>query len=1237
MKYTEEQIRRGTQEEMQHAKTFEKLRANPGMSNEDAARAIAIEHLELNPEAYKERSFEHGGNLKSELMLKVGDNTNVGKIQEVYGDQYKIDNKWYHKSIVEKSTLVEKIKQGKDYYNGIKIPDKVNPNTIISAFSNQMDWNKVEKYTEIMKEEMLQNDFPPILGYPGYIDEAHVGTEFLNGTEITKKDIGKQVWYVTDGHHRAISAINAKLPYIKTKLDYSAIVSENNLYDNGGNMQTSKPTLLVISSAAPISSILQVLTGKPYTSDFVGSKLPGQVLTYPATGETFTILTVEEFNKLAAKPNIYYNIPSEGSVYDFLEKVKNEGEHAAVAYYKRNNLLTNYTIAGLLQQYATTLLGPSEIYKELVERAKKSYRALKKHASNLNEDKNMNNTTNFGFEPSPYGGVVKEVKNPDGTFRRSRVVEFKGKVKAHRVFQFKTQLGHNSAGYEVPYKSIEEALADENKWLHEETMHNGGQIELVFKKVDEDTGNLIYKGSDDNIYIDVEGTIHNVTDEREPLAPVRNVYVKQGEPVYNPEDRFGRNPGSKRQTIIGNKNNITIEDIVEGAKFKINDGTVFIINEIKEYPEIGKMVRANMEGGIWKYSDGINEFVAFLNEEKAEKIMADGGPIKKSDFTLGEVQRLIELAENGNQEQAIKELKEYVDLYTDAKAGGTTQKFGKNIDDIINEYFNAVVYIRQNIGKIPNNYEGKTPEQVWQAWNEDQRWHFLKDHVDDLDTKYSSTEGFKEFLELRKQWVKMGYCDVPQDVRLALEVHVAYGQYKNGGTLKRGELIIDDKKQKIYEVMHIASRTRKSTGEKAGVIELLKYPNFAGKGEVYLVDSPFTLNGKEYFRKYESAKALFDKYILISKQKGFDVIEELKNGGAIINQYKGRSAESVWQAWNEDQRQHFLADHWQYFNKKTQKENHANIAKLSFGKLSKDVVEQLEFHIKDGEYGNGGNLQTIKAQIEKEIALHNADDTYENDDAENQIFEDLKVNYGWDLYDHPSAEKYMLKGTAPERLQYLLDYVIPKLEVPDAITITADELAVKFSEILKRDIGITDLKKVISTNKDRNDASCATHDYIDANMAMAEAFKDLTGREFNLQSDTQTALWNKAWDIAKKNEFYLISKPSKRIRVNGGNIDEPETKGMEGSYNKRKHGLRFRKVCPVGTQIQHLVFNKAQYTQEQAKQWALTHKFKWVDKFVEEKENTMHVRQQPKSKFKKDGWATISLTNGVKAVIACPK
>lgn len=70
-------------------------------------------------------------------------------------------------------------------------------------------------------------------------------------------------------------------------------------------------------------------------------------------------------------------------------------------------------------------------------------------------------------------------------------------------------------------------------------------------------------------------------------------------------------------------NSITISNITEGARFKADNGTVFIIDQVKD----GE-VRTSFEGGAkGNYRDSIEEVVAFLNEEKSVKILSGGGPI----------------------------------------------------------------------------------------------------------------------------------------------------------------------------------------------------------------------------------------------------------------------------------------------------------------------------------------------------------------------------------------------------------------------------------------------------------------------------------------------------------------------------------------------------------------------------------------------------------------------------------
>lgn len=175
-------------------------------------KAMGIE----NPNEEWKKMAEGGS-----LDMAVGDLTNLGVIDDVTETQYYINGTWFHKSLVKPSEELIKPKRN--------IPTQIDPNLVVSAFENEMDWNKVNDYTDKMTADMMQHEFPPIKGFPSEITDEDVGGVWMNGDEITSDDVGKKIWKVTDGHHRTIAAINSALPYIETELDYATITDEAEL------------------------------------------------------------------------------------------------------------------------------------------------------------------------------------------------------------------------------------------------------------------------------------------------------------------------------------------------------------------------------------------------------------------------------------------------------------------------------------------------------------------------------------------------------------------------------------------------------------------------------------------------------------------------------------------------------------------------------------------------------------------------------------------------------------------------------------------------------------------------------------------------------------------------------------------------------------------------------------------------------------------------------------------------
>ena len=76
-------------------------------------------------------------------------------------------------------------------------------------------------------------------------------------------------------------------------------------------------------------------------------------------------------------------------------------------------------------------------------------------------------------------------------------------------------------------------------------------------------------------------------------------------------------------------------------------------------------------------------------------------------------------------------------------------------------------------GGIPNNYKGKSAEQVWSLWDERQKQGFILDH--NLEDYFTISEDGK----LDKDEIK--YKNLHQLVKYEIESHVEGGQYKSGG------------------------------------------------------------------------------------------------------------------------------------------------------------------------------------------------------------------------------------------------------------------------------------------------------------------------------------------------------------------------------------------------------------------------------------------------------------------------
>lgn len=77
------------------------------------------------------------------------------------------------------------------------------------------------------------------------------------------------------------------------------------------------------------------------------------------------------------------------------------------------------------------------------------------------------------------------------------------------------------------------------------------------------------------------------------------------------------------------------------------------------------------------------------------------------------------------------------------------------------------------------------------------------------------------------------------------------------------------------------------------------------------------------------------------------------------------------------------------------------------------------------------------------------------------------------------------------------------------------------------------------------------------------------------------------------------------------------------------------RLCPVGTEVQTLIFPDAKFAPSQAKRWALSHGFKATK--LDLTSGSTRIRQVAPSRFRPGSFRTIRLgDSGVSAVVGCP-
>lgn len=120
------------------------------------------------------------------------------------------------------------------------------------------------------------------------------------------------------------------------------------------------------------------------------------------------------------------------------------------------------------------------------------------------------------------------------------------------------------------------------------------------------------------------------------------------------------------------------------------------------------------------------------------------------------------------------------------EAGGAMMQNQQVINDASQSYVNY--YLGEGVGQgiykdggsIPDNYAGRTPEDVWNNLSKQQRSHFLYDHIFEI-------EDYKKIEKLPSSQIIKAYnsewSSLDKDIKNRFSNHVREGQYAKGGSL----------------------------------------------------------------------------------------------------------------------------------------------------------------------------------------------------------------------------------------------------------------------------------------------------------------------------------------------------------------------------------------------------------------------------------------------------------------------
>ena len=426
--------------------------------------------------------------------------------------------------------------------------------------------------------------------------------------------------------------------------------------------------------------------------------------------------------------------------------------------------------------------------------------------------------------------------------------------------------------FENEYPSIVEELGEENidyNSLYEAGYESEAEELSEFESDNDDTimceiGAYYY---DTNNYRGIEG--------KHTLRLFGNVNLE------SPYHRQGNLDDSYDIDITFNSIKELKEKVDAGLKQILDwfDGKYY--NDSKAEMKIRRMAKG---GGVRKvgnrvYSLGRNWTNDHKHTNKSEKhevnynrkgFFATGGGVgKENKIVTIDGKKYVEVTySKRNKDGVLEQVSEYKPYNKNKNSfadGGAVMANQQIMDDASQHYVNyylgegATAGMYKKGGSIPNNYAGRTPEDIWNNMDISQKLHFLSDHAEEVYgspiVKGQTNPKMNEFFG---KLIYEKYDDLPLNTKVALVMHTTRGQYAKGA-------IVPSKYNVSIQYPTKSSRSNWASNDNVDIKVVAKNKVEAEKKALDEFSKKFPMQKPNYVRVTKDEVSSFDN---LSLKKG---------------------------------------------------------------------------------------------------------------------------------------------------------------------------------------------------------------------------------------------------------------------------------------------------------------------------------------------------------------------------------